>query len=353
MRSTLVTILLACSCVLPVHAADDQAAFSFNDQAGQHLDILFNGKIVGRYMYAYDKSTPAKLNETYKTYLHVFDAEGKAPITNGAGAKLYPHHRGVFVGWNKTSFGGKSYDRWHMKGGEQVHQKFSDQKADKDQASFTSVINYNDEGGKPFMVEERTMTFRRAPAPAYVLIDLVTKLKAPEGDVVLGGDPEHAGIHYRPAEGVNTKETLYVFPKAVWVWTKDAEVVNAKETLHVSPKEDVKPHADFDYPWVGETYTLGGKKYSVVMFNHPDNPKKTKFSAYRDYGRFGAFPVATIKSGEALTLKYRFLVAEGDMPAADAIQSCGNQFTGLNDPAPKVSVVPAEQPKPAGAQPKK
>ncbi|MGD0091736.1 MAG: PmoA family protein, partial [Planctomycetota bacterium] len=324
MRPVSVFVLLACASMFALHAADESAGFTFNDQAGQYLDVLYNGKIVGRYMYAYDKSTPARLNETYKPYLHVFDAEGKAPITNGAGAKQYPHHRGIFVGWNKIGFGGKTYDRWHMKGGEQVHQKFSEQKTDKDQASFTSVINYNDEAGKPFMVEERTMTFRRAPAPAYVLVDLRTTLKATEGDVTLDGDPEHAGIHYRPAEGVNTKETLYVFPK-----------------------EDAKPHADFDYPWAGETYTLGGKKYSVVIMSHPDNPKKTKWSAYRDYGRFGAFPKAAIKSGEALTLKYRFLVAEGDMPAVDAIQTCCNQFTGLNEPAPKTVVIPAEQPKPA------
>jgi hypothetical protein len=330
MRTVFMLVVLTCTSILALRAAEEGAGFAFKDEAGQHLDILFNGKIVGRYMYAYDKSTPAKRNETYKPYLHVFDAEGKAPITNGAGAKLYPHHRGIFVGWQKIRFGGKTYNRWEMSGGEQVHQKFSEQKADKEQASFTSVINYNDEAGKPFLVEERTMVFRRAPAPAYVLIDLASTLKAPDGDVVLDGDPEHGGIQYRPAADVNTKETAYVLPR-----------------------ENAKPHVDLDYPWAGETYTLNGKKYSVVIFNHPDDPKKTKFSAYRDYGRFGAFPVATIKSGEALTLKYRFLVAEGDMPATDAIQSCCNQFTGLNDPAPKISVVPAEQPKPSAPKPEK
>ena len=31
--------------------------------------------------------------------------------------------RGIFAGWMKMTFDGKNYDRWHMKGGEIVHQK--------------------------------------------------------------------------------------------------------------------------------------------------------------------------------------------------------------------------------------
>ena len=92
--------------------------------------------------------------------------------------------------------------------------------------------------------------------------------------MTLGGDPEHAGVQYRPADEVDSKQTVYVFPK-----------------------ENAGCHKDLDYPWVGETYTLGGQKYSVVQISPPRNPKNTRWSAYRDYGRFGAFPVATIKRG--------------------------------------------------------
>src|SRR5438876_264191 len=76
--------------------------FSFHDETGEHLDILRDGKIAGRYMYAYDKSTPERRLETYKPYLHVFDAEGKAPITKGPGG-TYTHHRGIYIGWNKLN----------------------------------------------------------------------------------------------------------------------------------------------------------------------------------------------------------------------------------------------------------
>ena len=157
-------------------------------------------------MYAYNKSSKEKLLETYKPYLHVFDAEGKAPITKGVGGQ-FTHHRGIFIGWNKISYNGKSYDRWHMIGGEQVHHKFLTQEADATHATITSQINWNDEKGAPFITEERTMTFRKAAAPVYVEVDFSSKI-TPVGDVKLDGDPEHAGIHFRPANEVDTKKTV-------------------------------------------------------------------------------------------------------------------------------------------------
>jgi len=284
--------------VVGLQANTSVAGFTLEDKTGEYLDVLLDGRIVARYMYAYDKSTPERLHETYKPYLHVFDAEGKAPITKGPGG-LFTHHRGIFIGWNRIHFDGKTYDRWHMTGGEIVHQKFLEREADSDQATFTSLTHWNDETGKPIVKEERMLTSRRAPAPFRLLIDFTAKLMAPNGDVMLDGDPEHAGIQYRPANEVVADETKYVFPK-----------------------EDANPRVDVDYPWVGETYTFNGKRYSVVEMNHPDNPKDTKYSAYRDYGRFGAFFRKEIKLGQSLTVKYRFLIADGEMPATKLIRKC-------------------------------
>src|SRR5688500_12349546 len=128
--------------------------FELADTAGDHLDVKQGGKVGARYQYAHDTSTKERRNETYKPLLHVFDAAGEQPITNGSSGKQFPHHRGIYIGWNKISFNGKSYDLWHMSKSEIVHQKFENQKADKDGASFTSVTHWNDESGKPILVEE-------------------------------------------------------------------------------------------------------------------------------------------------------------------------------------------------------
>src|SRR5207244_7162067 len=65
-----------------VHAGD---GFSFQDHPGEYLDVLKGGRIVARYMDAHDASTKERRAETYKPYLHVFDAAGNAPITKGPG----------------------------------------------------------------------------------------------------------------------------------------------------------------------------------------------------------------------------------------------------------------------------
>ena len=178
------------------------AGFSLKDTAGDHLDVLSGGKVVGRYMYAHDVSTPERRLETYKPYLHVFDAEGAAPITKGAGGE-FTHHRGIYIGWNKMTVGGVKMDRWHMVKGDQIHEKFTAQKAGPEGASFTSLVRWTGETPEVTAVEdERTMTFLPAPSPAYALVDFVSKVKAVGGEAVLDGDPEHAGLHFRPANEV-------------------------------------------------------------------------------------------------------------------------------------------------------
>ncbi len=49
-------------------------------------------------------------------------------------------------------------------------------------------------------------------------------------------------------------------------------------------------------------------------FSWQDNPKPTIYSAYRDYGRFGAFFKKKIAADETLTLRYRIRVSQGKLP---------------------------------------
>lgn len=294
------------------------AAFMLRDDPAGHLDVVHNGRILARYMHAADCSTPERRMENYKPYLHVFDPEGRAPITKGAGG-AFTHHRGIFLGWRALKVAGRSFDRWRMSGGEQVHRKFSRMEADEKHAAFTSLVTWTGDMGRPIVEEERTFEFRPAPVPAYALIDLASRLKAVGGETEFGGDPEHSGLQYRPAEAIDRTKTVYVFPR-----------------------ENANPRKDRDYPWVGESYTLEGRRYSVVWINHPANPTGTVISAYRDYGRFGGFFKAAVPRGGTLVLRCRFLVMQGEMPSTELVQRVANDFTGRDDPVPKLTIRPAE-----------
>lgn len=303
------------------------ADWSLKETAKETLDVLRDGRIIARYMMAYDKSSPARLNETYKPYLHLFNEDGTAPITKGAGGD-FTHHRGIFEGWMNIGVNGRTYDRWHMKGGEQAHQKFLQQKTDSKSASFTSLVHWFGDDTEVILEDERTFTFLPAPDPYYIMVDITSKIKAVAGDTVLDGDPEHSGLQFRPAQGVDRAKTTYIYAK-----------------------EKADAHKDVDYPWFGETFSLSGSNYSVIYLNHPENPKNARISAYRDYGRFGAFFKTSIPKGESVTLKVRFLIAQGEMPSADSIQKSWNSYTGKKEPTPAFTVKAAEKAKPSQPKP--
>src|SRR4051812_23707241 len=159
-RRTLLAALVLSLSAFYARAAD--GGFELKDTASDHLDVLMDGKVVARYMYAHDTSTKERRLETYKPYLHVMDAEGKEPITQGAGGKQFPHHRGIYIGWQQMNVGGTKYNFWEMGSGDIVHTKFSEQKADANSATFTSLTRWvPNKSDTAVIEEERMMTFRR------------------------------------------------------------------------------------------------------------------------------------------------------------------------------------------------
>ncbi len=321
-KTSLLPLLCAVPMVLSAPLfAQNTAGFSFADTAGDHLDVQLNGKPVVRWQYAFDNSTPERLHETYKPYLHFLDAEGKSLITKGPGGE-FTHHRGWFLGWAKITTPTGIVDRWHMKGGNIIQQKVLAQTAGKDSASFTVLLHWQGTTAEPIISEERTYTVHTAPAPAYALVEMKSVIKPLTGETRLDGDPEHAGLQFRPAVSIERSETSYVFPKA-----------------------GADPKKDRDYPWVAQKMKVDGKAYTVAFLNHPDNPKDTPFSAYRDYGRFGGFFRTTVPADGTLTLRAEILVAEGAL-SADAIQKAANAFTRQNVPTPEITERPADKPAP-------
>jgi len=155
-------------------------------------------------------------------------------------------------------------------------------------------------------------------------------LKPDQGEAKIDGDPEHAGAQFRPSEKIDGTKTTYVYPG-----------------------KDVLIHKVRDLTWVAEVFTIEGKTFTALLLNHPSNPKDTAFSAYRDYGRFGAFPKGVATPESPFKLRYQWLLAEGDVRDAAAFQQAYNAFAGVNEPTPAVTVMLAEQPKPKAKAPAK
>lgn len=318
-----------------------QAGFSFRDEPGQGLDVLLDGRAVARYMYARDLSTPERDNATFKTYWHFYDAQGKSFITKGPGG-LFPHHRGLFLGWNKLSDLTPSaatatatlpastpappmWDLWHMtKKAAQVHQKFLVQEAGPVLARTTALIHWNDGEGKPLLSEERTVTFFRTGTD--LLLDWQSKL-SPERDIIrLDGDPEHSGLQFRPSDDVGKNL------KPGEVAAKDAKRTSV---TYLFPRDGVDAHKELDMPWAAMQFELYGQPYSVQHLNAPDNPKSTLYSAYRDYGRFGAFAKGVVTRDKPLLVRYGIAITNGALPSRAVLAARYDAFVQM----PQVEIV--------------
>ncbi|HEV56561.1 MAG TPA: hypothetical protein ENN87_03580 [Phycisphaerales bacterium] len=296
------------------------AGFSWKDTPGKYLDLLYDGRRVTRYMYDYDESDEQRTFETYKVFHHVFDERGEKLLTNGPDGEhaysksvTYPHHRGLFIGWNRLRREGRSYDTWHMtQGVRQLHQRFLERTAGADQATAAALIHWTTGQGTVLVEETRTTTVHRPREETVLLLDFKTQLKAVGGEVHLDGDPEHAGFQYRPHDAV-------------------AKGPAEDKAKYLFPREGMDPREDKDLPWVAMSHGLDGKRYTVIYMNHPSNPKGAIYSAYRDYGRFGAFFTKTIEAGRTLTLHYRVLVMASAMPARGTVERLYGEYLKETD----------------------
>jgi len=286
--------------------------FTIRNYPDEYVEVLGSEGPVARYMYPYD---PDRRAETFKTYLHVVDPATEELLTSGPTGQ-YDHHRGVFIGWDELTVDGSSYDFWHMDGGERMaHQTFEELTSFPNTGRLTSINAWITGNDETVLEETREYTFHEPPTDdGVVLIDFVSTLEPAGSEVQLLGDAEHAGIQYRPHNDVsNNSSAQYTFPAG---------------TIDDSNPGADQVHAAGNLAWVGQSHTIRGETFFVQHMNHPDNPGDTIYSAYRPYGRFGAFFEETIPAGESLTVRYRFLILRGQAPATETLQGYYEAYTG-------------------------
>lgn len=302
MKFLTVALTLSLGLLTSISSAED--AYTVVDKAGKHLDVVTpTEKTVLRYVYVRDRSTKATTFDTAKVFAHVFADDGKTTLTKGPGGK-FPHHRGIFIGWSKLKQGGKSHDLWHVRNTEQLHKSFMSTEADNKGATITAQIDWIGVDGDVVIIEQRTYQVVDSN-DAHAVIDFTSEMKAVNGEVELNGDPEHAGIQFRPSQKV-------------------ADNKSAKYLFH---EEGVDPTKQKDLPWVAESFKIDDAWWTVQHMSHPENPKGARWSAYRDYGRFGPFTVVKIDDGESVTFRYRFVVLKGNEASRDGLTKKYSQYS--------------------------
>ena len=312
------TLAVAASFIMTavLSVAGEQPKFHWVDDADNGTaDLSLGDQPVLRYMYAYDTTNEQRTHETFKVYHHVFGPGNGKIITKGPGGK-YTHHRGLFVGWNKTSFEGQTLDFWHCRKGEHLrHIKFVEKTGDEKSGSMTAEIRWIDREGKPVIVETRSVTVTKQSETGGWQIDWRTKLASKRGTVTLDGDRQHAGFQFRAAQPIaEANSARYVRP---------AGFPEQPAAYQVNDRSDPDKHVDLN--WLAMTFPLHGQDYTIEYFESPSVPKPSRYSE-RPYGRFGAFFQTQITEEKPLEIRYRVNVSAAKPQSRRLIQNRFDAF---------------------------
>ena len=293
--------------------------FAFGEEKDGLSDLSFDGRKVLQYFHP--KRDPKDHFYTFKPFHNVYDPTRGALVLTNSSAKtnkdgLFPHHRGLFFGFNRISYDGKTADIWH--GTDNVfseHDKTLSTEAGEVFGRQKSAISWHGKAGDTFATEEREVT--AYAVPGGTLIDWSTTLATQLTRVRLDGDPQHAGFHFRANQEVaknGAQETYYLRPDGKGKINETRNwAAPAKPKDKDKDKPAVKPDArTINLPWNACSFVAGGKRYTVVRINHPDNPGETRGSE-RNYGRFGDYFEYDLTPAKPLKLKYRVWVQEGEM----------------------------------------
>ncbi|MCA9246735.1 MAG: PmoA family protein [Planctomycetales bacterium] len=304
--------------------------FAWRDTPGVFTELSDGGKPVLRYMYRpLDESSSHARFETYKVFHHLYDPAGERIVTNGpTGEEPYsekvrfPHHRGLFYGFNRISYGdGKSADTWHCRGKAYLsHDEFQQSEAGEVFGRHRLRIGWHGQEGEIFANETREMTAYRVGDAQ--LIEFASRLESAGGKIHVDGDPQHAGFQFR----AHVEVAAQTSSQSYYVRTDGKG--KPGETRNWSKGNDECENR----PWNALSFVLGDQRYTAVYLDRPQNPKPARYSE-RDYGRFGSYFFYDLDEAKPLDVNYRVWLQAGELSADDAARLSAD----FVDP-PKVTV---------------
>jgi hypothetical protein len=227
---------------------------------------------------------------TCKPFHRVFAGDGRQ-LTKDLGGE-FPHHRGVFLGWNQVVCGDATLDFWHCSKGEAQRTLAV---AGGGDAPQTATIAWTDAANTEILRETRTVAARALTDGVFAL-DVVSTLTTAQSRVRLGGDPQHAGNQFRAVQRFAEKDA----PKVDYVRPAGAGAHG----------NDVWTGCR----WIAAVLPLDGGPVTVLRIEGADNPPADWST--RPYGRFGAMWRAELTPAAPLRLAVTYVVATGARDAA-------------------------------------
>ncbi len=326
-------LLVVVSANYAIAADKEVSSMAWHNVPGKYTELRLGERPILRYMHlTRDESTEQAKYETKKVFHHIYSPSGEQLLTNGPTGDmpyskdvLYPHHRGLYYGFNHITYGeGLEADTWHCgKGESQQHVEILDEEVGADFGRHRLAIDWHGRDSKVFAKEIREVSARLLSNCTQ--IDFVSTLtSATDGVIHLDGDPQHAGVQFRAIDEVAKKTAKQTYYLRTDGKGKLGEIRNWN---HRDLDDPINPECT-NRPWNALSFVVGGKRFTAIYLDHPNNPKPACYSE-RDYGRFGSYFVHEITPEKPLTVRYRLLIQEGET-TVDECEAFSKKFVRDN-----------------------
>ena len=315
MKPSLTILLAACAVFTSGLSGAD---FAIEKTKGEGLRILHKGKQFAEYV----------VDQANKPYLYpVHGPTGAAMTRNYPMKKIegerhdHPHHRGLNFGhegiggadswseqltWDEL---GKNPKRAKLVAdrvkalGSIKHRSYDKLVATDEHALVVELCDYLDASGKKVISEQRRMTFHVVEGAR--LIDFDQELVASAGDIHFE-DKKDAGLSIRVPSSMDVTAKL------------GGTIVNSRGDRDLAAWSKKAEWCDYNGP-------VDGERLGVAILNHPTSFRHPTGWHVRTYGLFTANPFAskqfdknapdggfTLKAGERIKLRHRFVFHKGD-----------------------------------------
>jgi hypothetical protein len=272
--------------------------------------------------------TELRWTDTPRPYFYPLLAPGCVPMTRNYPMRTdaadeekdHPHHRSLWFTHGDVN----GVDFWAEGPGKGriVQRKILEAKGGAEEGILKTANDWVTADGKTLLTDERTLTVHRHPGGR--LFDFEITMTAPTGTDVTFGDTKEGTMAVRLAESMRLKPNKFYA---------------GKETGHILQDTGVKDDQTWGKRagWTAYSGPIKGHTMTLVIFDHPTNPRHPTWWHVRDYGLFAANPFGrhefegkavgagnlVLKAGDSLTFRYRFLIQAGGADAArlDALAS--------------------------------
>ncbi|MDY0165083.1 MAG: PmoA family protein [Thermoguttaceae bacterium] len=288
--------------------AEAPAGFAWRDNPEQYYAELSHAdRPVMRYMYTPIEVAEKEGDTYFKVFHHLYDPAGTRFVTKGDKDGLFPHHRGLFFGFSRITYGETKANTWACnKGNHQSHEGFLGCEAGPVLGRHLVAVDWHGPDQRVYAKEQRELSAYHVPGGQ--MVEFAARLASTVGKVMLDGDPAHAGFQFRAAQEVadNPEGTYYLRPDGKG---------EPGQFRNWSAK-DPDPRC-VNMPWHAVSFEIGPKRYTAVYMDRPENPRESRYGE-RNYARFGCYFEYELDEGNDLLIAYRLWLQEGEMTLEQA-----------------------------------